>query len=60
MATHDQRIKCNFEALPHFQEGTYNFNPFSTIVPLLYPLKTSNFLMFLGDIEVEHWFNSVK
>ena len=34
------------------------FNPFSTNVPLLYPLKTSEnigFLMFLGVIEVEHW-----
>ena len=38
------------------------FNPFSTNVPLLYPLKTENhpvktggFLMFSGDIEVEYW-----
>ena len=28
----------------------YNINPFSTNVPLLYPLKT-----FSGGIEVEHW-----
>ena len=29
--------------------------PFSTNVPLLYPLKTGGFLMFSRDIEVEHW-----
>ena len=34
-----------------------NINPFSTNVPLLYPLKTSENrrLMFSGSIEVEHW-----
>ena len=35
-----------------------HFNLFSTIVPLLYPLKTSKslrFLIFSGGIEVEHW-----
>ena len=32
-----------------------SFNPFSTNVPLLYPLETSGFLMFSGRIEVEHW-----
>ena len=32
-----------------------HLNPFSTNVPLLYPLKTEGFLMFSGDIEVEHW-----
>ena len=30
-------------------------NPFSTNLPLLYPPKTSGFLMFLGGIEVENW-----
>ena len=29
--------------------------PFSTIVPLLYPLKPGGFLMFSRGIEVEHW-----
>ena len=34
------------------------FNPFSTNVPLLYPLKTSEnqrFSDFPGGIDVEHW-----
>ena len=31
------------------------FSPFSTTVPLLYSLKTSDFLMFSGGIEVKHW-----
>ena len=31
------------------------FNPFSTNVSLIYPLKTSGFLMFSGGMEVEHW-----
>ena len=29
-------------------------NQFSTNVPLLYPLKTSEILMFSGGVEVEH------
>ena len=31
------------------------FNPFSTNVLFLYPLKTSENLRFSGGIEVEHW-----
>ena len=33
-------------------------NPFSTKVPLLYPLKSPEnllFFMFPGGVEVEHW-----
>ena len=30
-------------------------NPFSTNLPLLYPLKTSGFVMFSRGIEMEHW-----
>ena len=40
-------------------DRSLNINPFSTNVPLLYPLKTSEntrFLMLSGGIEVEHWF----
>ena len=33
-----------------------NINPFSTNVPLIYPLKTSGFLMFSGCIE--KWVNN--
>ena len=35
-----------------------SINPFSTNVPLLYPLKTSetvDFLMLSGSIEAKHW-----
>ena len=38
-----------------FHLENYVLNPFSTYIPLLYNLKTADFLMFSEGIEVEHW-----
>ena len=44
-----------------YSESYFSYiNSFSTNVPLLYPLKTSENLRFSGGIEVEHWLKMGK